>query len=215
MQTFHKDLKKHLESELGIDVAILNGATENGNKTILELKNKSLEEQNKALDDEIRLKSDELGAKREELDKIDTQLIKGAKKGLFGANMIESAKRVIENSEQKEQMLDEKARELDYRERKSKEYYQEQNRELGKAQFALNQAKRDFDTLVNEKAEKKANTMLKKATKHISELENELNIAKDILADSLYGSFSALDVFENTLQNSQKALKKAQNELDR
>lgn len=211
LQTFHKDLKKHLESELGIDVAILNGATENGNKTILELKNKSLEEQNKALDDEIRLKSDELGAKREELDKIDTQLIKGAKKGLFGANMIESAKRVLE----REEMVTEKERELDYREKNSKEYYHEENLKLGKAQFALNQDKRNFDTLVTEKAEKMANMKLKKATKHIAELENELNIAKDILADSLYGSFSALDVFENTLQNSKKALKKAQNELDR
>ena len=211
LQTFHKDLKKHLESELGIEVAILNGATENGNKTILELKNKSLEEQNKALDDEIRLKSDELRAKTKERDKMDAQIVKGAKKGILGGNTIESAKRVLE----REEMVTEKERELDYREKNSKEYYHEENLKLGKAQFDLNQDKRNFYALVEEKAEEKAKTMLKKVNQENAELKYELELAKDILADSLYGSNSALDVFENTLQNSQKALKKAQKGFDR
>lgn len=211
LQTFHKDLKKHLESELGIEVAILNGATENVNKTILELKNKSLEEQNKALDDEIRLKSDELRAITKERDKMDAQLVKGAKKGFLGANVIESAKRVLE----KEEKVEEQARENERKEKMSKEFYHEENLKLGKAQYDLNQDKRNFYALVEEKAEEKAKTMLKKANQENAELKYELELAKDILADSLYGSNSALDVFENTLQNSQKALKKAQKGFDR
>ena len=38
----HPRLKMHTEKELGYEVSILNGATENGNKSIAQLKNESL-----------------------------------------------------------------------------------------------------------------------------------------------------------------------------
>lgn len=41
LKTFHNDLKKHLENKMNMQVDILNGATINGNKTVLELKRES------------------------------------------------------------------------------------------------------------------------------------------------------------------------------
>ncbi|MFI3326011.1 MAG: MobV family relaxase [Clostridia bacterium] len=43
LRTFHPQLNKYLNNVFGYDVGVLNGATVNGNKTILELKSKEIE----------------------------------------------------------------------------------------------------------------------------------------------------------------------------
>lgn len=49
LQVFHQELSKHLEKALGHSVGVLNGSTQDGNKTIAELKEKSaLERADKA-----------------------------------------------------------------------------------------------------------------------------------------------------------------------
>lgn len=50
LQTFHTDLEKHLEKELGYKINILNEATKEGNKEIIDLKKETLAEQYKRLD---------------------------------------------------------------------------------------------------------------------------------------------------------------------
>ena len=45
LQTAHQKLQKHLEQALGCEVNILNGATEQGNKSVLELQNETLKQQ--------------------------------------------------------------------------------------------------------------------------------------------------------------------------
>lgn len=49
LQTAHQKLQKHLQQVLGCEVNIINGATENGNKSILELQNETLERRNTEL----------------------------------------------------------------------------------------------------------------------------------------------------------------------
>lgn len=44
LQTLHQDFDKYIQKHMGLKLAVLNGATENGNKSILELKNQSLKE---------------------------------------------------------------------------------------------------------------------------------------------------------------------------
>lgn len=44
-QEFHKRLKEYVDKELGYPCGILNGATENGNKTLLQMKNETLSKQ--------------------------------------------------------------------------------------------------------------------------------------------------------------------------
>jgi plasmid recombination enzyme len=44
LQSFHSDLEKHINKELGYEIGILNGATKDGNKSIQELKRQSATE---------------------------------------------------------------------------------------------------------------------------------------------------------------------------
>lgn len=53
LQTVHQKLEKHLTQELGCKVTLLNGATDNGNKTITELKLATLQAQVKELSDQL------------------------------------------------------------------------------------------------------------------------------------------------------------------
>ena len=53
LQTVHQKLEKHLTQELGCKVILLNGATDNGNKTITELKLATLQAQVKELSDQL------------------------------------------------------------------------------------------------------------------------------------------------------------------
>lgn len=49
LQTLHQDFEKYINQRMNLSLQILNGATENGNKSILELKNKTLKEDIKKL----------------------------------------------------------------------------------------------------------------------------------------------------------------------
>lgn len=54
MKTLHPDFKKYIEKEMKLEnVQVLNGATANGNKTILELKNQELEKKVATQQEEI------------------------------------------------------------------------------------------------------------------------------------------------------------------
>lgn len=63
LNSFHKDLSNHLNNYFKRDIGILNGATTNGNKTVLELKNEQLEK-------EINYKKKELDSCKILLNKI-------------------------------------------------------------------------------------------------------------------------------------------------
>lgn len=49
LATIHKDLRDHISRVMGLNLDIINGATAHGNKSIIELKNKSLEAENERL----------------------------------------------------------------------------------------------------------------------------------------------------------------------
>lgn len=53
-QTIHKDLEKFIHKHMGIEQAILNGATVNGNKTITELKLETLNEEKNQLENQVK-----------------------------------------------------------------------------------------------------------------------------------------------------------------
>lgn len=94
----HQELQKHLEQALGCECHILNGATDNGNKTILQLKNEELQRENERLKQEIdKLKQ----AKSEEVFE-KTGFLKGVKEKFFGgkkltAEELEKLKNIVAN----------------------------------------------------------------------------------------------------------------------
>lgn len=66
LRSFHKDLQHYLENALGYQINILNGATEQGNKSILKLQNETL--------------SQRLAEKKEEAQQIEKQIQECTKK---------------------------------------------------------------------------------------------------------------------------------------
>ena len=99
LQSFHKDLEKHLENYFGYEVGILNQATKNGNKSIQELKHESavkemdqinsLKTQKNALQNDFK----RLSEVQVEIDEIDQ--IKGKSK-LFNKSKITVKKKDME-----------------------------------------------------------------------------------------------------------------------
>jgi hypothetical protein len=81
LQSFHQDLQKYLEMELGHPVDILNGATINGNQTIAELKFKTKqaerEQSLKSIDRELSQTENKLFAAQNEYEVYETGIQEG------------------------------------------------------------------------------------------------------------------------------------------
>ena len=56
LNSFHKDLSNYMTNIFNRDIGILNGATVNGNKTVLELKNEKIENKIKILEENLKFK---------------------------------------------------------------------------------------------------------------------------------------------------------------
>lgn len=82
LSTAHQKLQKHLEQALGYEVNILNGATEKGNRSILELQNETLRQQIEERSEQYEKMTKTLSSK--ELREIDTtpKRLTGGFKGL-------------------------------------------------------------------------------------------------------------------------------------
>ena len=59
LREFHKRLQEHLEKDLGVPCNILNGATENGNRTVQGLKAESLSKENEKAEQELHQKQEQ------------------------------------------------------------------------------------------------------------------------------------------------------------
>lgn len=69
LNSIHSDLQNYLNENLDFEVNIVNGATENGNKSIKELK------QNKDLTEQIKLKEQQLEIMKKEIETLATNFI--------------------------------------------------------------------------------------------------------------------------------------------
>lgn len=192
-KSFHKELKAHLENDLGIPCNILNGATENGNKTVQELKNKELTEQNQELERVNASYKAEIAQKESKLHKIDADLLKSSKKGLFGASTVESAKRVLEREEQ----LISREKELAEKVRNSEEYYHNLSLQLGTAQKRISDERNRLSDVVEEELQRRYSKVMQAKEKEITQLKEKLDVAEHIMSDSIYHDRIALDVFRN------------------
>ena len=89
LKQFHNKLANYLNEYFQRDIGILNGATESGNKTILELKNRDLELKNLKLEKNMENISDKLKKYNITLDKIKNLEIKNTLigNGIKGINL--------------------------------------------------------------------------------------------------------------------------------
>lgn len=201
-QSFHKELKAHLESDLGIPCNILNGATENGNKSVLELKKQTLMEQNQELERVNASYTAEIAQKESKLHKIDADILKSSKKGLFGASAVDSAKRILEREEE----LNIREKDLSEKVRNSEEHYHNVAVQLGTAQKKLSDERNRYYESVEQEVQKRLQTAVKGKEKEIAQLKERLDVAEQILSDSICHERIAIDVYRKHLaQQKQKS----------
>lgn len=120
LSTAHQNLQNRLQQALGCEVNLLNGATENGSKTVLELKNDVLKQSVAESEDKIRQAEElqqQVSTMQEQVDILQKQALAyeiptGKKKLLESKEDFESRTRL----KQKEVALEVKEKSLDERE---------------------------------------------------------------------------------------------------
>lgn len=120
LSTAHQKLQNRLQQALGCEVNLLNGATENGSKTVLELKNDALKQSVAESEDKIRQAEElqqQVSTMQEQVDILQEQALAyeiptGKKKLLESKEDFESRTRL----KQKEVALEVKEKSLDERE---------------------------------------------------------------------------------------------------
>ena len=95
LQSFHSDLEKHINKELGYEIGILNGATKDGNKSIQELKRQSATE---ILQETKTEAAKIISQAQDDVDTIKNQKkvlqheVKGLQKDLLTAKQVKNVK---------------------------------------------------------------------------------------------------------------------------
>lgn len=98
LKTFHKDLKRHLENKMNMQVDILNYATINGNKTVLELKRESTLKNIDVIESIEKIKRESAYNKIARFE----ELVKDAERNLESRqNKLEKLKEQVQNQEKK------------------------------------------------------------------------------------------------------------------
>lgn len=73
LRTVHQSLQEQLRQELGCEVNLLNGATDNGNQTVMQLKVNSLQEQLTAKEEQLSGVDQRLAEKKQRLKEVNAQ----------------------------------------------------------------------------------------------------------------------------------------------
>lgn len=108
LKTAHQELTAYLEERLGCECHLLNGATENGNKTILKMKNEKLQKENEELGQSLKDKENKA------LDYEPTPKRLTESKGTYEERVKTHQQAVA--VKHREQALDEREEQLDERE---------------------------------------------------------------------------------------------------
>lgn len=98
LKVFHRDLKKHLENKMNMQVDILNNATINGNKTVLELKREDAIKKIDAIESIEKIKRESAYNKIARYE----ELVKDTERNMENKqNKLEKLKEQVQNQEKK------------------------------------------------------------------------------------------------------------------
>lgn len=233
LSTAHQKLQNHLQQALGCEVNLLNGATENGSKTILELKNDALKQSLVESEEKIR-QAEEL---QERVDTLQEQALAyeiptGKKKLLESKEDYESRTRL----KQKEVALEAKEKSLDERETRLSERESDFNGtvQAEAKHWVATEANKTINKLTqevriaqaeSERIKQQAQQQLQQMQRQLEQAEQEkqkLEIQKIILADYIeqenYDWTGRIECAEDLVPRAfpelQKNLKSRKNEYD-
>lgn len=233
LSTAHQKLQNHLQQALGCEVNLLNGATENGSKTILELKNDALKQSLVESEEKIR-QAEEL---QERVDTLQEQALAyeiptGKKKLLESKEDYESRTRL----KQKEVALEAKEKSLDERETRLSERESDFNGtvQAEAKHWVATEANKTINKLTqevriaqaeSERIKQQAQQQLQQMQRQLEQAEQEkqkLETQKRILADYIeqenYDWTGRIECAEDLVPRAfpelQKNLKSRKNEYD-
>lgn len=176
LQTFHFDLKQHLNKALGYEVGVMNEATREGNKTVSELKQQTAIRKTKELEEKLKKVEIAVDATESHLESLqvkvmelsEVQALKG-KKSLTGALKgisyesyisLQRTAEYVDEYRKKEKIIDEKFSQLTalekeitfLSEKKSNLYsevfdFEEKYQEYIKLDELLKETKKEYDEI--------------------------------------------------------------------
>lgn len=233
LSTAHQKLQNHLQQALGCEVNLLNGATENGSKTILELKNDALKQS--------LVESEEKICQAEELqERVDTlqeqalayEIPTGKKKLLESKEDYESRTRLKQKEvalEAKEKSLDERETRLSERESDFNGTVQaeakhwvaaEANKTINKLTQEVRIAQAESER-IKQQAQQQLQQMqrqLEQAEQEKQKLETQKRILADYIEQENYDWTGRIECAEDLVPRAfpelQKNLKSRKNEYD-
>lgn len=226
LSTAHQKLQNHLQQALGCEVNLLNGATENGSKTILELKNDALKQSLVESEEKIR-QAEEL---QERVDTLQEQALAyeiptGKKKLLESKEDYESRTRL----KQKEVALEAKEKSLDERESDFNGTVQaeakhwvaaEANKTINKLTQEVRIAQAESER-IKQQAQQQLQQMqrqLEQAEQEKQKLETQKRILADYIEQENYDWTGRIECAEDLVPRAfpelQKNLKSRKNEYD-
>lgn len=154
LREFHKRLQEHLEKDLGVPCNILNGATENGNKTVQGLKADSLSKEN------------EKAEKRLSALQSEALQYEGSEKKHFGESQKAFEDRVATSRQAAAVLQRSKEIDKEVEERADKLAWEKASRMVAKRDYEARQkAERERDKAVSE---------VRRVQSELSQLEREL-----------------------------------------
>ena len=208
LKQVHPQLQQYLKQQLGYDIELINGATENGNKSILQLKNEELQAENeklkaknKNLDTKYKSVCIELKNvlnKKAKASEIKSSLLFGGEKVTYHKSMLESTRKIGDDAYEdlmKAKKLQEeniiKEQELAQKEKSIVPLYNEASTLADKYKRLCKEQEFYINKKAREKAEKKIDEMLQGGS--TSKERRMMNYLKSI---SFSDGETALEKFE-------------------
>ena len=165
LQTVHQKLEKHLTQELGYKVTLLNGATDNGNKTITELKLATLQAQVKELSDQL---AELRTARADEVGRIGKAFQGVAEKVKLGHKLNSSEMQTLERTAQVVGELQKIQAEAEQAKNAAESH-----------EKALQERERHFDEEVQAKAQELSESVVVRSQREVNDTKKQASAAID------------------------------------
>lgn len=201
LKTAHADLQRHLESLLGCPVPLLNGATEQGNRSVLQLKV-----------DTLKAEVDSLKLQLEEMTQKANNLSLESKKGMFESSKSYEHRQAIHA---REQLADEREKAQTERENKFaadkfiwERWQNGEERRLRDERESLKKEKAEIEKLIAEKAQQIADEQISLVMKDIPSKKND-RMRRYMDCVHFSDGKTALEHFEEQEKQLERDLKKS------
>lgn len=202
LQTVHQKLEKYLTQELGCKVTLLNGATDNGNKTITELKIATLQVQVKELSNQL---AELRTARADEVSRIGKMFQGVAEKVKLGHKLNSSEMQTLERTAQVVGELQKIQAEVE----QAKNIAENHEKALQEHEKVLQERKQHFDEEVHAKAQELSESVVVRSQRTINEVKRQTSTEIDKIQQERDKVVKQKAVIQEQLRQERERLEQA------